>query len=365
MDESLFMLWFSLLKNISLKNKLLLIDIFGYAENIYNASEIDFENKKFFDKKIISTIISSKNINDVLSYKSTLDKKGIFFLHINDERYPYLLKNIFDPPIVLYYIGRLPNKEDNLVSIVGTRTPTPYGEKVTYNIAKGLAQENIGVVSGMAYGIDSIAHSTTIENGGYTIAVLGCGLDMCYPASNYNLMQKIGKNGLLLSEYGLGVKALSHHFPMRNRIIAGLCPVTIVTEAPNASGAMITANLALSEGREVYTVPADIFRKKCEGNNLLIKDGAGVITCLDDILSIFNYNKEIVGDNIQKSEEDNTANLTDDEKFIASFIDYEGITSEELVYKTGLPIEKVQIQITMLELNDIIKKLPNQKFIKI
>ncbi len=360
MDESLYMLWFSLVKDISLKNKLLILKLFKNAKNIYNAKEYDFERHGFYDKKVISTIISSKSIDDVLCYKSMLDKKGVSFVHINEEDYPYLLKNIFDPPILLYYIGRLP-KDEYLVAIVGTRMSNSYGESVTSYISKNLAARNIGVVSGLAYGIDTIAHRSALDNNGYTIAVVGCGLDICYPASNQNLMEEIKKKGLIISEYPLGMKAMPHHFPMRNRIVAGLSEATIVTQAPKNSGAIITANLALSEGREVLTVPADIFNKKCTGNNELIKDGAGVITSIEDILFAIDYNIEIE----EVVETKNYDNLSDEEKKLLSFVGFEGDTAQELSYKSGFSIEKTLMIITMLEINDIIKKLPNQKFIKI
>lgn len=368
MDENIFMLWFSLIKNLSLKQKHLVLNAFLDVKDIYNAKENDFKNLDILNNKIISSIISSQNLNDVLSYKSRLDNLGISFITINDDKYPSLLKNIYEPPIVLYYIGRLPEDFETLVAIVGTRKPSSYGESVTYNITKILSKENIGIVSGLAYGVDTIAHSVTLENNGYTIAVVATGLDICYPTSNLALMKKIAENGLILSEYPLETRAEKHHFPMRNRIIAGLCNTTIVTCAPLKSGALITANLALDEGRDVLTVPANIFDKNTEGNNRLIREGAVPITCLDDVLCNINYTvktSDFLINPLNEQEEEKYENLTDNEKIIIKNITSDGTSIDELINTTGLTAQIILSSLTILEVNDIIKKLSNHKFIKI
>lgn len=352
-----------MIKKIQLKNKLILLELFGSAENIFKATENDFSEKQFFDKKIIQIILSSQDVNDVLSYKSMLDKKGISFVSINEEEYPYLLKNIFEPPILLYYMGILPKKTDTLISVVGTRTPSTYGENVTYKVASRLAQENIGVVSGLAYGVDTIAHRGCVDNNGYTIAVLGCGIDTCYPSSNRSLMQKIIANGLVISEFMVGEKPIPANFPKRNRIIAGLSKATIVAEAPLKSGALITARLAISEGRDVLTFPADIFRKKSAGNNELIKDGATPITKFEDVLFAINFESKKT-DSIKTSTNIvEKIQFSEDETLLVRLFSYDGVDADYLSLKSGMDIQKVQSLLTILEFKGIIMKLPNQKFV--
>ncbi len=373
MNEKDYMLWLSMLTNITIKHKLFLLNIFGNASNIYNATEIDFHNRGIFNSRIIKNILSSKNINDVLSYKRLVISKGISIVHIGEEEYPYLLKNIFDPPIVLYYKGRLPSKEETLVSVVGTRQMSSYGETVTYKVASSLAKNDIGVVSGLALGVDSMAHKGTLDNKGYTIAVVGNGLDICYPSSNFDLMNKIAENGLVLSEYRLGTKPQPYNFPQRNRIIAGLSKAVIVTEAPKKSGSLITAQQALNEGRDVLTFPADIFRKTTMGNNELIKEGAIPITSFEDVLDCINFEKKITDNKKVEIIEDikqqnnnaiDLSGLTDDEKYLLSMFDDSEYDAEMLSIKANFKIEKVLYLLTMLEFKDIIIKLPTQKFIK-
>lgn len=363
------MLWLSLFKNITLKTKLQLLSLFKTAENIYCSSEHEFYNKGFYDKKTISIILNNRYIYNVIDYKKILDKKEISFVHINEVDYPYLLKNIFDPPILLYYKGTLPNKNSTLISVVGTRTPSDYGISATTSLVSGLVKEGIGIVSGLAYGIDTIANSTAINNKGYTIAVLGCGIDMCYPKTNIGLMNKIATDGLVLSEYALGEKAIPSNFPERNRIIAGLSQATLITESPIKGGSIITANIALNEGRDVMSIPADIFRNTSKGNNELIKLGAIPITETSDILFAINFVKENTDNSIISSNTDSinniksNNNLTKEEQKLLKLFSYEGITTDELISKSGLEVQTIMSLLTMLEVKEFIIKLQNQRFI--
>ncbi len=230
-------------------------------------------------------------------------------------------------------------------------------------MASQLSNEGIGVVSGLAYGIDSIAHKAVVDNNGYTIAVLGCGIDNCYPKSHYNLMNKILKNGLIISEYGLGHKTKPYNFLERNRIIAGISSATIVAEAPSKSGSLVTADIALSEGREVLTFPADIFRENSAGNNELIKTGAFPVTSFEEILFHIDFKQD--NTDIEKIDDNsNNVDLTEEEQYILQFFTYDEIDVEMLFEKTEFKIEKIQYLLTMLEFKEKIRKLSNQKFIK-
>ncbi|MDR0519440.1 MAG: DNA-processing protein DprA [Clostridiales Family XIII bacterium] len=203
---------------------------------------------------------------------------------IDDERYPEALKRIFDPPERLRYLGDLSALAHPMIAIVGARRATDYGRWVAYNLAHWLSERGVAVVSGMAEGIDAFAHKGALEGPTPTIAVMGNGLDICFPKSNSALRSRIAKRGLLLSEYGEGVHGTRFTYPARNRIISGLCTATVVVEAGISSGSLITAECAASQGREVYAVPGNINRKLSVGCNKLIKDGALPLVFFDDIL---------------------------------------------------------------------------------
>lgn len=207
-----------------------------------------------------------------------------------DDNYPFLLRNIYDPPPLFYYRGNLALAWQQSLSVVGSRQASYYGQKAVQSFLPPLIKQGIVIVSGLAIGIDSIAHETALNNGGQTAAVLGSGLDASnfYPKVNRFLAQRIvDKGGLLISEFPLGTPPVGYNFPRRNRIIAGLSPATFVAEAGEKSGSLITAKQALEEGREVLSIPADIFSDSYQGNNRLIKDGARVVETFDDILTLY------------------------------------------------------------------------------
>lgn len=198
--------------------------------------------------------------------------------------YPALLAEIKDPPKTLYYIGNIELLRGQCAAVVGSRTTTAYGRNTARSISRCLAGHGAVVVSGLASGIDTCAHEGALEAGGDTIAVLGCGPDLCYPAENRRLKDMIAGKGLILSEYPPGMGAMAYHFPQRNRIISGLSEIVIVVQARLRSGALITADLAAEQGRELFAVPGNIDSQYNLGSNQLIRDGAGVITCIDDVL---------------------------------------------------------------------------------
>lgn len=204
-------------------------------------------------------------------------------ISINSKEYPPNFKNIYDSPKKIYLIGNKDLLYQKGIAIVGARDATQYGKKIAYNLAKELSEQNIVIISGLAIGIDSYAHKGSLEKG--TIAVLGSGIDNIYPKENLELAREIIKNkGCIISEYPLGTKPERLHFPQRNRIISGLSYGVVVIEASKKSGALITAEFALEQGKEVFAVPGDINKKQSEGTNQLIKDGAILLTSATDIL---------------------------------------------------------------------------------
>ncbi|MBU4370105.1 DNA-processing protein DprA [Patescibacteria group bacterium] len=210
-------------------------------------------------------------------------------IHIKDKNYPELLKEIYNPPQTLYINGQLKAKEMYPLAVVGTRKISLYGQKITRFLVKALAQAGFTIISGLALGVDGIAHQATLDAGGRTIAVLGSGLDIIYPYSHQQLAQKIiESNGAIVSEYEPKTRPSKWAFPARNRIVAGMSLGILVIEAPKKSGALITARFALEQGREVFAVPGNVDNKNSEGCNLLIKMGAKPVTKPEDILESFN-----------------------------------------------------------------------------
>lgn len=214
---------------------------------------------------------------------------GVNWVSILDPRFPEYLRHIYDPPALLFYKGNLNLVKENLLSVVGSRNHSLYTIDVLQRFIPPLVQAGIVTVSGLARGVDTKMHQSTLECSGNTIAVIGCGLDVYYPRENQALQAEIAQNHLLLSEYPLGTKPLKHHFPMRNRIIAGLSLGTLVVEAKYRSGSLITANLALREGREVFAVPGDITNPYCEGTNDLIAHGATCVLNGEMITQLYSF----------------------------------------------------------------------------
>lgn len=253
-------------------------------DNFFSLNKNDFINLGFYEyeiNKILNNIKLYKFEND----KKELEKYNIKMCNIFDENYPYLLKNIYDPPIMFYYIGNL-IKDDNNIAIVGSRKFSDYGEKVVKDFSNYLSNY-FSIVSGFAYGIDSIAHKSAVDNKKRTIAVMGIGLDSYYPYSNKVLAKEILDNdGLLISEFPLGTKLLKNNFPRRNRIISGISKGVLVVEANIRSGTFITANCALEQGRELFVVPGNIYSEYSIGANELIKKGANLVNSPKDILEI-------------------------------------------------------------------------------
>jgi DNA processing protein len=212
------------------------------------------------------------------------ERLGVEFLTYWHPSYPRALKQIPDPPPLLYCRGSLAGEKETYLAVVGTRTPTSYGRVMAEKLCRELAERGVTIVSGLARGVDTIAHRAALRAGGRTVAVLGSGLDVIYPSENTDLARKIASQGALLSELPLGTKPDAPNFPRRNRIIAGMCVGTLVVEAGEESGALITARYALEQNREVFAVPGNVTSEKSRGTNRLIKDGAKLVESADDIL---------------------------------------------------------------------------------
>jgi DNA processing protein len=278
-------IWFSLVK-LSPKIKMKLINDFHNTEEIWYYG---VRNKKteYFKNALIDVLTNAWNESEIANVKRDLERHEIKSIAYYEDQYPKKLKNYEDAPYVLFYKGNiLPLNEGYNISIVGSRKYSNYGKDVTKIICSDLCANNINIISGMAKGIDTFAHESCLDNESYTCAVLGSGLDIVYPKENFKVFNEIVKNGSVISEFLPGTQPYAHNFPLRNRIISALSDIIIVIEAGEKSGSLITANLALEQGKDVMAVPGSIFSAESKGTNKLIKDGAFPLTCTNDIFNL-------------------------------------------------------------------------------
>ncbi|MDQ0148934.1 DNA-processing protein DprA [Eubacterium multiforme] len=321
-----YILWLIMLECTNLQ-KIKLLNIFSDEKEIFDnfeeIVELYFKNYKNF-----ANYDKIKEMNKILSNMEILRRKEeVNFITIKDPMYPESLKRIEEPPYVLFYKGNLKLLNKRSVSIVGSRKNSLYGERATRIITKELVKNDICIVSGGAKGIDTIAHDEALKNHGNTIAVLGSGIDVCYPQRNRGLFNEISKEGLLISEFFPGTKPYAYNFPRRNRIISGLSESIIVTEATEKSGSLITVSCALAQGKDVLVVPQSIFSEGGLGANLLIRDGAFIYTSIEDVYLLLHIDKskvkkksiEIVNNNILKIIKNEPVHI--DDIFVKSQVD--------------------------------------------
>lgn len=264
-----------------------LLKYFKTLKKFWEADEGEIDRLQV-GEKTRKSILSFRKSTDPSVYLQKVYERGIKVVSLTDTGYPGNLRQISDPPSVLYFRGEI-KPEDNLaVAVVGSRNATVYGKDVTQKLVFQLVKQGLTIVSGLARGIDSVAHRTALEAGGRTIAVLGCGVDLVYPPENKNLAQEIVKNGAVVSEFPLGFPPIAPNFPARNRIVSGLSLGVLVTEGAVDSGSLITAGQAAEQGREVFAVPGPINSKMSEGTNKLIKEGVHPTTEVADLLEILN-----------------------------------------------------------------------------
>lgn len=287
-----------------------------------------------------------------------IEKYEIKFVSILDDDYPNLLRNIFDPPPFLFYRGNL--RKDDLrrtIAIVGTRKASPYGKQMTQEIGEKLVQAGFTIVSGLAYGIDSIAHMGALNQGGKTIAVMGTGVDQIYPPENREIADEIIKTGVIISEFVPGSKAEKWNFPTRNRIISGLSLGCFIIEGSRKSGALLTAKFAMDQNRDVFALPGDINRPQAEGPNYLIKLGAKIVTCAQDILEEYDLVLDEQTRLFPKLSE------AEDKIYQILLNNKPEIQFDNLLIKSGMNIGEISSILLNLELKNVIKKVPGNKIV--
>lgn len=287
-----------------------------------------------------------------------LQKLNIKVITIKDDKFSKQLREIYEPPFLLYYKGNIELLNQTSLAVVGTRKITAYGQQVVPKIVAPLVAQNITIVSGLALGIDALAHQTCINNNGSTIAVLGSGLDQIYPASNRYLAEKIINTGLIISEYPPGTPPLKHHFPYRNRIISGLCLGTIVIEGNEDSGSLITAKYALDQNREIFAVPGNILAQYSTGTNKLIKMGAKLITSTEDIFEELNIEQTKQFNQAQKVIADNK-----EEEIILNILSNEPLHVNDIIKQVQLDVATTNSTLSLMEIKGKIKNLGGSNYV--
>lgn len=355
--------WLSSIPQIgALKGKKLL-EHFGGPRGVWEADFLDLKGLGFLTPSNIKSIKDKKNRILAERHYENLYRHGIKAINLLDKSYPEYLKNIYDPPIVLYSKGKIYG-EEKMIAVVGSRKASYYGLDVAKTISRELADCGITIVSGMARGVDSYSHKGALEAGGRTIAVLGCGLDTVYPKENEALMKQIAGCGAVLSEYLPGVAPLSRNFPARNRIISGLSLGVVVIEASNNSGSLITADFALEQGREVFAVPGNLDSLTSKGTNKLIKDGAKMVTSIDDIIEelhlYFNSEQIIKKENCKAGQCKKYNDVGDEELVLIDNLKQGPMYVDLLAEKCGYTIQTINYLVTMLELKGIVRQAPGK-----
>ncbi len=343
-------LWLSLSCKISKSKMIKLYDRFGSIDNIFDAEREDYEKLSFLNEADIGLLLN-KGLDFSNEYLSVLNKKKISVITRDDAYFPETLFDIPNHPSLIYVKGKIrPLKKDECISIVGSRTPQGYGKNITTELSTSLARAGLTIVSGMADGVDTLSHRGALNAGGFTVAVLGCGVDFVYPKGNFELYEKICERGMIISEYPLGTRPERFYFPERNKIVAALSLATLVTEANLKSGSLITADAAKKYGRRIFSVPGNITSSFSGGTNELIRCGASVVTSADDILSF--YEKE----NMEASQKSTSPKLEPNEALIFEALRKREMTIDELSYHTSLSFSELNSVLLFMELKNIIKK---------
>ena len=395
-----YWIWLSTLRGVGAATAVKLLDKMGTPENIFFADKDAYLTAGIADRD--AECLSDKSLGKAMSVMDKCKELGIRMLTLGDAEYPERLKNIFDPPVVLYIKGDLPvMDEEAAVAVAGTRSCTPYGIKTSERMGYELARNGCVVVSGLARGIDSAAAKGALRAGGKVVGVLGCGIDIVYPPENRNLFEDVATVGAIISEYPPGTEVSPKFFPARNRILSGISAGVVIIEAPKKSGSLITAARALEQGRDVFAVPANADSIASEGSNLLIKDGAIPVLSGKDVADEYRHiypdklvdgkklipitpkaEEKLIEDELSDKKQKLKAvkkiidkknteaydlkkreiELTEDEKKICDVIGTECIHVNDIIEKSGIPAGKVLAVLTMLEIKGVVSQETGKTF---
>jgi DNA processing protein len=343
--------------NVNYKN---LIHNFGCPENVFQATPHELANIDGVSAKAIASIKQHEPAKEVEAELERITKHRITVVTLTDPAYPANLKTIYDPPPFLYIRGSIIQQDTAAIAIVGSRVASDYGSTATERISRELAHSGITIVSGLARGIDSIAHYGALSAKGRTIAVLGSGIDVIYPPENRKLYKAIAERGAVLSEFPMGTKPIAYNFPARNRIISGLSLGVLVVEASLNSGSLITARLALEQGREVFAVPGNVHSYKSKGTHKLLKEGAKLVENAQDILEEIRVKAPIPVSAEHAIE--NTLEMSTDCREVFQVLTEDPRHIDEIIIKTGFTSSQISTLLLELELQGLVKQLPGKLF---
>jgi len=341
---------------------------FGSARAAWEAKDDHFSRIEGLSKSALTSFLENRSQIDLDDEFRAVQQKGMRVFTLEDEDYPELLRNIYDPPPVLYASGDILKEDKKAIAIVGTRKASAYGKEITRKLAFELASLGFTIVSGLADGIDTAAHRGALEAGGRTFAVFGCGVDVIFPSTNRYLSEQIKDSGALVSEFPMGTRPEKGSFPRRNRVISGLSLGTIVVEGHYDSGAMITAKYAVDQGREVFATPGNVDLDQSKGPHWLIKQGAKLVESAEDVmdelkLQIPNSKSQTnPKSQIQMTEAD-YSNLSGDEQKIVSVLSLEPKYIDNISIETELSIPQVLSLLLMLEVKKLVRQLPGKMFV--
>ncbi|MDD2509664.1 MAG: DNA-processing protein DprA [Syntrophomonas sp.] len=348
------------IKGIGSKSLWKIKDSFGSFENCLKSDSSALYAA--LKPEIAQAIISRRQQSSIFFYLEQLEDKGINLVSFEEPDYPPMLRNIYSPPFMLYFRGYMESLEELCLAVVGSRAASDYGRTTARKLGNNLASRGISVVSGMARGIDAEAHRGALDAGGRTVAVLGSGLNVIYPRSNTRLYHEIIEHGVVISEFPLDTNPDARNFPMRNRIISGISRGVVVVEARARSGALITADFALEQGRDVFAVPGPINRESSLGANNLIKQGAKLITGVEDII------EEYYDITIPESEcpvQEQLLFLDEQERVLINCLAENSLLFDDIIASTGFTIGQLSSLLLKLELAGIVKSLPGNYYGKV
>ncbi len=329
---------------------------FRTPERVFDAGAGDLLEVKGIDKELAAAIRSYRRSDETSRRLKAAQELGIRAISYGDEDYPGNLKRLAHMPPVLFVRGEMVPEDETAAAVVGTRLPSHYGRTVAEKLGRDLAQHGVTVVSGLARGVDTLAHKGALDGGGRTLAVLGCGIDVCYPPENRRLYEAIAAEGAVLSEFSLGVEPLAMNFPKRNRVVSGLSRAVVAVEAGEKSGVLNTVAWATDQGRVVFAVPGNITSQQSLGINRLLREGARPLLAVDDVLQELGV--------ARRAEERSKVEVAAEERPVLDFLTAEPAHVDEICEGLGVPMAGLLSILMQLEIKGLVRQLPGKFFVK-
>lgn len=359
MDEKKYWVGFNLIKGIGAVRFQGLVSHFDSLQTAWNAAPAELAQAGL-GPKLVERVLAARHSVDLDQIWSRIEAQGVRVLTWPDEAYPTRLKEIDQPPPVMYIRGDYLPDDLFAVAIVGTRQVTPYGRQITEELASFLASNGITVVSGLARGVDAVAHQAALKAGGRTIGILGSGVDKIYPPEHQNLARQMIERGAVMSDYAIGTPPDASNFPPRNRIISGLSLAVVVIEAGETSGALITAEFAAEQGREVFAVPGSILAPQSKGTNKLIQNGALPLLSVNDIMQALNFTR--IGEHKAARK---VIPADETEARVLQVLGSQPMHVDEIRTQADLPIEKVSATLALMELKGMVRQLGGMNYVSV